>query len=48
MAKQYTYQYSIPNPITYREFVRDEKHTIMGIIKSQAQILSKKEVQAII
>jgi len=48
MAKQYTYQYSIPNPITYREFVRDEKHTIMGIIKSQAQILAKKEVQAII
>jgi len=48
MARQYTYQYSIPTPKTYREFMRDEEFTIMGIIKSQAYIQSKSNVLSII
>jgi hypothetical protein len=48
MARQYTYQYTIPTPKTYREFMRDEEFTIMGIIKSQAHQLAKNKVLSII
>jgi hypothetical protein len=48
MARQYTYQYTIPTPKTYREFMRDEEFTIMGIIKSQAHQLAKTKVLSII
>lgn len=48
LARQYTYQYTIPTPKTYREFMRDEEFTIMGIIKSQAHQLAKKKVLTII
>ena len=48
LARQYTYQYSIPIPLTYREFVKEEEHTIVGIIKSQAHKLAKKVALAVI
>ena len=48
MAREYTYQYTIPTPQPYREFVKEEEHTIMGIIKSQIQQLTKTKVLSII
>lgn len=47
MARQYTYQYTIPTPLTYRKFMRDEQHTIVGII-NQAHQQAKTKILSII
>lgn len=47
-ANQYTYQYMISNPQPYREFIHDEEHTIMGIIKSQSQLQARCSILQII
>jgi hypothetical protein len=48
MARKYTYQYKISNPQSYYEFIRDEEHTIMGIIKSHTDQVTKRKVLSII